>query len=148
MLRGSRLKDVIVGIGPGQIGPACARRVDVGRHVLLADVREESAQGAADVMASAGYDVSTALVDVSSPKHDPSGDHQTPLARDECRWPRVAGYPGMIEVAATGRAGTPDEVATVAVLSMGPDGGFITASGFLMDGGVTAAYWYGEFPPP
>jgi hypothetical protein len=26
---------------------------------------------------------------------------------------------------------------------MGPDGGFITGSDFLMDGGVTAAYWYG-----
>jgi hypothetical protein len=27
---------------------------------------------------------------------------------------------------------------------MGPDGGFITGSDVLMDGGVTAAYWYGE----
>jgi hypothetical protein len=27
---------------------------------------------------------------------------------------------------------------------MGPDGGFIIGSDFLMDGGVTAAYWYGE----
>ena len=27
---------------------------------------------------------------------------------------------------------------------MGPDGGFITGSDFLMDGGVTAAYWYGD----
>jgi hypothetical protein len=27
---------------------------------------------------------------------------------------------------------------------MGPDGAFITGSDFLMDGGVTAAYWYGE----
>ena len=26
----------------------------------------------------------------------------------------------------------------------GPDGGFITGSDFLMDGGVTASYWYGE----
>jgi hypothetical protein len=31
--------------------------------------------------------------------------------------------------------------------SMGPDGGFITGSDFLMDGGVTAAYWYGELAP-
>lgn len=30
---------------------------------------------------------------------------------------------------------------------MGPDGGFITGSGILMDGGVTAAYWYGELAP-
>jgi len=27
---------------------------------------------------------------------------------------------------------------------MGPDGGFITGSDFLMDGGVTAPYWYGD----
>jgi hypothetical protein len=27
---------------------------------------------------------------------------------------------------------------------MGPEGTFITGSDFLMDGGVTAAYWYGE----
>jgi hypothetical protein len=26
---------------------------------------------------------------------------------------------------------------------MGPEGGFITGSDFLMDGGVTASYWYG-----
>ena len=30
---------------------------------------------------------------------------------------------------------------------MGPDGGFITGSDFLMDGGVTAAYWYGDLAP-
>jgi hypothetical protein len=28
----------------------------------------------------------------------------------------------------------------------GPDGGLTTGSDFLMDGGVTAAYWYGEIP--
>lgn len=27
---------------------------------------------------------------------------------------------------------------------MGPDGGFSTGSDILMDGGVTAAYWFGE----
>jgi hypothetical protein len=27
---------------------------------------------------------------------------------------------------------------------MGPDGAFITGSDFLMDGGVTASYWFGE----
>jgi hypothetical protein len=30
---------------------------------------------------------------------------------------------------------------------MGPDGGFITGSDILMDGGVTSAYWYGELAP-
>ena len=42
------------------------------------------------------------------------------------------------------RAGTPDEVGAVGALLMGPDGGFITGRDFLMDGGVTAAYWYGD----
>jgi hypothetical protein len=30
---------------------------------------------------------------------------------------------------------------------MGADGAFITGSDFLMDGGVTASYWYGELAP-
>jgi NAD(P)-dependent dehydrogenase (short-subunit alcohol dehydrogenase family) len=50
----------------------------------------------------------------------------------------------MIEGSSAKRAGTPDEVANVAALLMGTDGGFITGSDFLMDGGVTAAYWYGD----
>jgi NAD(P)-dependent dehydrogenase (short-subunit alcohol dehydrogenase family) len=68
----------------------------------------------------------------------------TPLAHDELNGPRGAGYRRMIDISAAGRAGTPDEVGTVGALLMGPDGAFITGSDFLMDGGVTAAYWFGE----
>jgi NAD(P)-dependent dehydrogenase (short-subunit alcohol dehydrogenase family) len=68
----------------------------------------------------------------------------TPLAKDELSGPRGAGYRRMIEGSVAKRAGTPDEVGAVGALLMGPDGGFITGSDFLMDGGVTAAYWYGE----
>jgi NAD(P)-dependent dehydrogenase (short-subunit alcohol dehydrogenase family) len=68
----------------------------------------------------------------------------TPLANDELKGPRGPGYRRMIEVSSAGRAGTPDEVGTVGALLMGPDGAFITGSDFLMDGGVTAAYWYGD----
>ncbi len=71
----------------------------------------------------------------------------TPLAREELSGPRGPGYRRMIEISAAGRAGTPDEVSTLAALLMGPDGAFITGSDFLMDGGVTAAYWYGELAP-
>ncbi len=71
----------------------------------------------------------------------------TPLARDELSGPRGAGYRRMIDGCPIGRAGTPDEVAAVAALLMGPDGTFITGSDFLMDGGVTASYWYGELAP-
>jgi NAD(P)-dependent dehydrogenase (short-subunit alcohol dehydrogenase family) len=71
----------------------------------------------------------------------------TPLANDELKGPRGPGYRRMLEVSAAGRAGTPDEVETVGALLMGPDGAFITGSDFLMDGGVTAAYWFGELSP-
>jgi NAD(P)-dependent dehydrogenase (short-subunit alcohol dehydrogenase family) len=71
----------------------------------------------------------------------------TPLARDELAGPRGAGYRRMIEGCAAGRGGTPDEVGAVGALLMGPDGGFITGSDFLMDGGVTAAYRFGALAP-
>jgi hypothetical protein len=35
-------------------------------------------------------------------------------------------------------------VGAVAALLMGPDGTFITGSDVLMDGGVTATYWFGD----
>ncbi len=274
------MKDVIVVIGAGQIGQAIARRIGFGKHVLLADMRHDNANAAAEILANAGYEVSVATVDASSRKAvhalvetatglgDLTGlihaagvsptqaspatilkvdlygtalvleefgnviarggagvviasqsghrlppltveqnralattpveelldlpflqpDQVTdslhayqiskrgnslrvmaeavswgrrgarintispgiimiPLAKDELTGPRGAGYRRMIEVSAAGRAGTPDEVATVGALLMGPDGGFITGSDFLMDGGVTAAYWYGELAP-
>ena len=49
-----------------------------------------------------------------------------------------------METSVVGRFGTPDEVATVGALLMGQDGACIIGSDFLMDGGVTAAYWYGD----
>jgi NAD(P)-dependent dehydrogenase (short-subunit alcohol dehydrogenase family) len=274
------MRDVIVLIGAGQIGQAIARRVGVGKHILLADMRPDNANAAAEVLGNAGYEVSVATVDASSraavhalvetvtglgdvtglihaagvsptqaspatilkvdlygtalvleefgnviarggagvviasqsghrlppltveqnkalattpveellslpflqPDQvtDPLHAYQiskrgnslrvmaeavrwgkrgarvntispgiivTPLAKDELTGPRGAGYRRMIEVSAAGRAGTPDEVGTVGALLMGQDGGFITGSDFLMDGGVTAAYWYGDLVP-
>jgi NAD(P)-dependent dehydrogenase (short-subunit alcohol dehydrogenase family) len=269
---------VIVVIGAGSIGQAIARRISAGKHILLADLREDNAAAAAKALGDAGFEVSTATVDVCSrqsvhalvetasargditglihaagvsPSHaspatilkvdlygtalvleefgeviardgagvviasqsghrlpaltpeenkalattptdellalpmlqqvtDPLHAYQiskrgnslrvmaeavrwgrrgarvntispgiiiTPLARDELTGPRGAGYRRMIELSAAGRAGTPDEVGTVGALLMGPEGAFITGSDFLMDGGVTAAYWYGELAP-
>ncbi len=71
----------------------------------------------------------------------------TPLAKDELSGPRGDGYRRMIELCPVGRAATPDEVGHVGALLMGPDGVFITGSDFLMDGGVTASYWFGELAP-
>jgi NAD(P)-dependent dehydrogenase (short-subunit alcohol dehydrogenase family) len=274
------MKDVVVLIGPGQIGQAIARRIGVGKHILLADQRIDNAEAAARTLSDAGYDVSVATVDVASRKAvealvriatdlgevtrlihaagvSPSqatpetilrvdlygvalvlelfgaviaqggsgvviasqSGHRlpplsieqnkalattpvedllalpflqpdqvtdslhayqlskrgnalrvmaqavrwgergarintispgiiiTPLANDELRGPRGDGYRRMIDVSAAKRAGTPDEVGNVAALLMGPDGGFITGSDFLMDGGVTAAYWFGDLAP-
>jgi NAD(P)-dependent dehydrogenase (short-subunit alcohol dehydrogenase family) len=71
----------------------------------------------------------------------------TPLAKDELSGPRGAGYQRMIDGCPAKRAGTPDEVGNVAALLMGREGAFITGSDVLMDGGVTASYWFGELAP-
>lgn len=71
----------------------------------------------------------------------------TPLANDELTGPRGDGYRRMIDLSPAGRAGTPDEVAGVAALLMGADGAFLTGSDILMDGGVTASWFYGELAP-
>jgi NAD(P)-dependent dehydrogenase (short-subunit alcohol dehydrogenase family) len=71
----------------------------------------------------------------------------TPLAKDETSGPLSTRYRRMIEVSAAGRAGTPDEVGHVGALLMGQDGAFIAGSDIVMDGGVTAAFWFGELAP-
>ena len=53
----------------------------------------------------------------------------------------------MIDLCPAGRVGTPDEVGAVAALIMGPEGTFFSGSDILMDGGVTASYFYGELAP-
>jgi short chain dehydrogenase len=60
------MREVIVVIGAGSIGQAIARRVSAGKQVVLADLHRENADAAAEVMHNAGFDVSTATVDVSS----------------------------------------------------------------------------------
>src|ERR1700753_621744 len=57
---------VVVVIGAGSIGQAIARRVSTGKHVLLADLKLENAAAAAKTLSDAGFEVSTAVVDVSS----------------------------------------------------------------------------------
>jgi NAD(P)-dependent dehydrogenase (short-subunit alcohol dehydrogenase family) len=274
------MKSVTVLIGSGSIGVAIARRVSAGKHILLADLKKENADAAAAILSNAGFEVSTATVDVSSREAVKSlsqkaatlGDvtgvihaagvspsqaspqailsvdvygtalvleefgniiarggsgvviasqsgHRlgaltneqnkllattpadqllslpmlqldqvkdtlhayqlskrgnalrvmaeavrwgkrgarinsispgiiiTPLAKDELTGPRGEGYRRMIEFCPVGRAGTADEVANVAALLMGPEGTFITGSDFLMDGGVTSSYFFGELAP-
>lgn len=59
------MKEVIVVIGSGSIAQAIARRVSVGKTILLADINSENAQEAEQTLSRAGFDVSTTTVDVS-----------------------------------------------------------------------------------
>lgn len=271
------MSDVVVVIGAGLIGQAIARRVGIGKHIILADVSTANAAAAATALENAGYDVSAQETDVSSrdavrrlatlaaergavtnvvqaagmsPTQAPPeailrvdlygtalileefgnviaaggsgiviasqsghrlpalaedqnralaltptnelldlpfvridqikdslhayqlskranslrvmgeavrwakrgarlntispGIIMTPLAKDELSGPRGDGYRRMIESTVSKRAGTPDEVASLAALIMGPDGSLFCGSDFLMDGGVTAGFWFGD----
>lgn len=68
----------------------------------------------------------------------------TPLAHDELHGERADFYQAILKKMPAGRAGTPDEVAALAALIMGAEGGFITGSDFLIDGGATANFFYGQ----
>lgn len=71
----------------------------------------------------------------------------TPLAIDEFNGPRGDFYKNMFAKCPAGRPGTADEVANVAELLMSDKGAFITGATFLIDGGATASYYYGELRP-
>jgi phosphoglycerate dehydrogenase-like enzyme len=65
LVRKKKMTDVTVVIGAGAIGQAIARRVSAGKHVLLADLKQETASSAAKVLSDAGFAVTTAVVDGS-----------------------------------------------------------------------------------
>ena len=71
----------------------------------------------------------------------------TPLAIDEFNGIRGDFYKNMFVKCPAGRPGTADEVANVAELLLGDKADFITGSDFLIDGGATASYFYGELRP-
>jgi NAD(P)-dependent dehydrogenase (short-subunit alcohol dehydrogenase family) len=58
--------EVVVIIGAGAMGQAIARRISVGKTVLLADLNVAAAEAAATALTGAGYTTATATVDVSS----------------------------------------------------------------------------------
>ncbi len=71
----------------------------------------------------------------------------TPLALDEFNGIRGDFYKNMFAKCPAHRPGTADEVANVAELLMSDKGAFITGTDFLIDGGATASYFYGELKP-
>ena len=68
----------------------------------------------------------------------------TPLANDELHGPRKKGYLDMIKGMPARRAGTPDEVGDLAAFLMSSRGRFVSGADFLIDGGCTASYHYGD----
>ena len=59
---------ITVVLGSGAIAVAIARRVSSGKHILLADLRLENAEKAAQALREAGFACSTIEMDVSSRK--------------------------------------------------------------------------------
>ena len=60
------MKEIIVVIGSGSIAQAIARRVSVGKTILLADINPENAKEAEQTLSRAGFEVRTTGVDVCS----------------------------------------------------------------------------------
>lgn len=68
----------------------------------------------------------------------------TSLAFDEFNGVRGDFYKKMFKESPAKRPGTADEIANLAELLLSDRGAFITGSDFLIDGGSTAAYYYGK----
>lgn len=70
----------------------------------------------------------------------------TPLAYDELNSPeRGAFYRNMLAKSPAKRGGTPDEIGAVAEFMF--NSSYLSGSDWLIDGGVTSAYKYGELKP-
>jgi hypothetical protein len=83
------MTDVIVVIGQGQIGRVIARRVGGGKQVL-ADLRPDNADSAAEVLSDAGYEVSVATSDAPP---------ATPFTRSSRGHPDLGQLTGLIHAA-------------------------------------------------
>jgi NAD(P)-dependent dehydrogenase (short-subunit alcohol dehydrogenase family) len=68
----------------------------------------------------------------------------TPMGHLELASPIGDGIRGMVAASATGRLGTPDEIAAAAAFLLGPDAAFVTGIDLLVDGGVVAALQSGD----
>jgi NAD(P)-dependent dehydrogenase (short-subunit alcohol dehydrogenase family) len=72
----------------------------------------------------------------------------TPLAQHELNSPIGDGYRAMIAASPSKRMAPPEEIAIAASYLLGADGGFVTGSDLLIDGGVIAAMFAGKLPTP
>ncbi|MEQ0558469.1 SDR family oxidoreductase [Amycolatopsis sp. NEAU-NG30] len=62
----------------------------------------------------------------------------TPMGRQELDGESGQAMRALIAMSATGRLGTPDDIAAAAAFLLGPESGFITGADLLVDGGVVA----------
>jgi NAD(P)-dependent dehydrogenase (short-subunit alcohol dehydrogenase family) len=63
----------------------------------------------------------------------------TPMSQQELASPVGDGMRAMVAMSATGRLGTPEDIALATAFLLGPDASFITGTDLLVDGGVIAA---------
>ena len=70
----------------------------------------------------------------------------TPMGQQELASPVGDGMRAMIAASATGRLGTPDDIASATAFLLGPEASFITGTDLLVDGGVIAAIKAGSPP--
>lgn len=63
----------------------------------------------------------------------------TPMGQAELDGETGERMRGMVSMSATGRLGTPDDIAAAAAFLLDPQAGFITGTDLLVDGGVVAA---------
>lgn len=110
-------------LGPDQIEhPATA--YGVAKHANVLRVRS----------AAASWGAAQARVNSISP-----GVISTAIGRQELTGEAGGAVRWLIENSATGRLGTPDDIAAAAAFLLGPDAGFITGTDLLVDGGVIAS---------
>ncbi|BBX64404.1 short-chain dehydrogenase/reductas [Mycobacterium saskatchewanense] len=84
--------------------------------------------------ASAQWGARGARVNSISP-----GVISTPMGQQELASPVGDGMRAMIAASATGRLGTPGDIAAATAFLLGPEASFITGTDLLVDGGVIAA---------
>ena len=59
-------KDVFVLTGSGSIGIAIARRIGIGKHIVLADLNIKNAERESQILYNAGFQTSVCETDISS----------------------------------------------------------------------------------